>query len=241
MIVSGCMDAIVSDIVELRRYTLHPGARDTLIELFDRELVEPQEAVGMAVLGQFRDLDDADRFVWLRGFPDLRSRTRSLEALYGGPVWKEHARVANATMVDSDDVLLLRRLSGLEHEPDGRPAPNGATSQPGLLAITTYPLAEAASGDFPAFFARAVEPVLREAGIEVLATCATEHGENTYPALPVREGEDVFVWLALFADEADHARRAPALERVAPALAERLDGEPEIMRLSPTARSLIHG
>ena len=29
-----------SPIVELRRYTLHPGRRDTLIELFDREFVE---------------------------------------------------------------------------------------------------------------------------------------------------------------------------------------------------------
>jgi NIPSNAP len=228
-------------IVELRRYALHPGARETLIELFDRELVETQEAVGMAVLGQFRDLDDPDRFVWLRGFPDLESRRRSLDAFYGGPVWKQHARAANATMVDSDDVLLLRRLSGLELEPDGRPAPGDGTARSGLVAITTYPLAASASSGFPEFFAREVEPALREAGIAVLATCATEHSENTYPALPVREGEDVFVWLAAFADADDHARRVAALARVAPALAERLGGEPEIMRLTPTARSLIHG
>jgi hypothetical protein len=45
-------------VVELRRYTLHPGARDTLIELFEHELIESQEAVDMHVLGQFRDLDD---------------------------------------------------------------------------------------------------------------------------------------------------------------------------------------
>lgn len=32
-----------SPIVELRQYTLHPGKRDTLIELFDREFVETQE------------------------------------------------------------------------------------------------------------------------------------------------------------------------------------------------------
>ncbi|RZL06943.1 MAG: NIPSNAP family protein, partial [Rubrivivax sp.] len=36
-----------SPIVELRRYTLHPGQRDTLIELFEREFVESQEALGM--------------------------------------------------------------------------------------------------------------------------------------------------------------------------------------------------
>jgi hypothetical protein len=56
-------------VIELRRYALHPGERETLIELFDRELVEPQEAAGMRVLGQFRDLDHPDS--------GIRPRTRS--------------------------------------------------------------------------------------------------------------------------------------------------------------------
>lgn len=58
-------------IIELRQYTLHPGRRDELIELFDREFVETQEDAGIVVLGQFRDLDAPDRFVWLRGFRDM--------------------------------------------------------------------------------------------------------------------------------------------------------------------------
>src|SRR5579859_3492436 len=32
-------------ILELRRYTLHPGRRDDLIALFDREFVESHEAL----------------------------------------------------------------------------------------------------------------------------------------------------------------------------------------------------
>src|SRR5690348_3644035 len=99
---------LASPVVELRQYTLHPGGRDTLIELFDREFVESQEALGARVIGQFRDLDDADRFVWLRGFPDMTSRAEALQAFYSGPVWKAHAAAANATMLDSDNVLLLR-------------------------------------------------------------------------------------------------------------------------------------
>jgi len=95
-------------VVELRQYTLHPGQRDVLIDLFDREFVETQEAVGMAILGQFRDLDDPDRFVWLRGFDDMPRRAQALGCFYGGPVWKAHKDQANATMIDSDDVLLLR-------------------------------------------------------------------------------------------------------------------------------------
>jgi hypothetical protein len=106
------MEILVYDVrcpvVELRQYTLHPGQRDVLISLFDREFVESQEAVGMTVLGQFRDLDDPDRFVWLRGFDDMPHRAEALGRFYGGPIWKAHREQANATMIDSDDVLLLR-------------------------------------------------------------------------------------------------------------------------------------
>lgn len=78
-------------IVELRQYTLHPGARETLIELFEREFVTGQQSVGITVGGRFRDLDDPDRFVWLRAFPDMTRRRRSLEAFYTGPVWRSTA------------------------------------------------------------------------------------------------------------------------------------------------------
>jgi len=40
----------VAEVVELRQYLLHPGRRDELIDLFERELVEPQEQAGMAIL-----------------------------------------------------------------------------------------------------------------------------------------------------------------------------------------------
>src|SRR5213596_2430523 len=63
-------------VVELRQYALHPGKRDVLIDLFDREFIEPQETLGMNILGQLRDLDDPDRFVWLRGFRDMASRAK---------------------------------------------------------------------------------------------------------------------------------------------------------------------
>src|SRR4051812_11897651 len=93
---------ICCPIVELRQYTLYPGKRDVLIELFDREFVDSQEALGIKIIGQFRDLDNPNRFVWLRGFSDMPSRKRALEAFYGGSVWKAHREAANATMLDSD-------------------------------------------------------------------------------------------------------------------------------------------
>jgi hypothetical protein len=74
-----------------------------LIELFDREFVESQEIVGMYVIGQFRDLDNPNRFVWLRGFRNMSERAEGLTAFYTGPVWKANREAANATMIDSDN------------------------------------------------------------------------------------------------------------------------------------------
>nr|MBA3447396.1 NIPSNAP family protein [Pseudaminobacter sp.] len=75
--------AISSPIVELRQYTLHPGRREQLIETFDGHLIEGQEDAGMTVIGQFRDIDDAEKFVWLRGFDTMEARKASLGAFYG--------------------------------------------------------------------------------------------------------------------------------------------------------------
>src|ERR1700754_1839876 len=130
-------------VVELRQYALHPSRRDELIALFDREFVGPQEDAGMTVLGQFRDLDDADRFVWLRGFASMPARAEALAAFYDGPVWRRHREAANATMVDSDNVLLLRATPSDRTMPidawqrsagAGSAAPAGA-----LLAVVVAP------------------------------------------------------------------------------------------------------
>lgn len=58
----------MNDIVELRQYAMKPGRRDELIELFEREFIESQEALGMHVIGTFRDVDDADSATGERAF-----------------------------------------------------------------------------------------------------------------------------------------------------------------------------
>ncbi|GAA1785824.1 NIPSNAP family protein [Actinomadura chokoriensis] len=244
------MESLRCPVVELRQYTLSPGRRDALIDLFEREFVEPQEAAGMTVLGQFRDLDDPDRFVWLRGFEDMPLRARALETFYSGPVWRAHRDEANATMVDSDDVMLLRPASAL----GGFPVParvRPATGEPDALPSSVV-LATIWHGDgpfdegFTDFFERRLLPVVVEAGGEPLAYLQSEHAPNTFPALPVRTGEEVFVWFARFADEGridDHLGRLERSERwhgeVLPTLSTRLSGSPQLLRLAPTPRSLL--
>ena len=235
-------------IVELRQYTLHPGKRDVLIDLFDRELVESQEAVGIKIIGQFRDLGNPNRFVWLRGFRDMPSRAQALKDFYGGPIWKAHREAANDTMVDSDHVLLLRPAlpaSGFALDKSDRP-PLGATEVPrGLVVTTIYYFDAPVSKDFVDFFEHTFKPVIIAADASVLAYFVTESSENTFPALPVREGEHVFVWFSRFTDQVAYEGFAAALtesqqwREISEELARRLNRAPEVLKLSPTSRSRL--
>ena len=231
-------------IVELRQYRMKPGRRADLAQLFDREFVETQEAVGITVIGQFLDLDRPDRYVWLRGFPDMAARARSLEAFYGGPVWAAHREAANATMDDSDDVLLLRPV-GSGFRPPRIRAPLGSPPPSGLVvAEIHYPKAGAEEA-FAALFAKSVAPAVTAAGAEMVGTFATEHSPNTFPRLPVREGERVFVALSRFAGPLTHdryrLRLATRAWRDGPAaeMAALCDRRPEMLRLAATPRSAL--
>ncbi|WP_020422139.1 putative quinol monooxygenase [Amycolatopsis sp. ATCC 39116] len=319
----------MTELFELRQYTLHPGRRDELVALFDREFVESQAEVGMRVYGQFRDLDDPDRFVWIRGFPDASRRAESLAAFYERhPAWLKHREAANATMADSDDVLLLTLVSGDLGAAGGsppvsvsgglgvvgvsRPVPVGGDlgaagnsppgpvtggpavaggsppgpvsggsgvaggsppgpvsggsgvaggsppgpvsggsgvaggSPPGPVSggsgVARGSSAAGAGGGgaapfeivichpedpdaFPEFFRRELLPALSEAGASPLATFRTSVQRNDYPRLPVREGEQVFVWLS----------RSPVPAELLPAGRR----PPQRLRLAPTPRSWL--
>jgi hypothetical protein len=233
-------------VVELRHYTLHPGTRETLIQLFDREFVESQESVGMHVIAQFRDIDRPDAFTWLRGFPDMPSRAASLAAFYDGPVWGAHRDVANGTMIDSDDVRLLRPVhpgAGFVFAAD-RPAPGATAVPPGLVVATIYTIDAPAAAGFADLFDRTITPRLATSGARPLAVLETEPSPNTFPRLPVREGEQAFVWFARFAELADYDRAVAALaadrqwaEEIRPALERMLRAPVRVWRLTPTARS----
>jgi NIPSNAP len=239
---------LFSPVVELRQYTLKSGRREDLIRIFDTHLVEPQEDTGMTVIGQFRDLDWPDRFVWLRGFEDMETRRDALTAFYGGLVWTAYRDAANETMIDSDDVLLLTPawpdsafdLSGATRDTAGR-----KTSY-SVVAATIFHLLPGTEADFATTFAEEAKERLARHDGPLLAAFITEHAENTFPRLPVRAGENVFVVFQAFTDALAMANHDAALAAdpvwmhgVLPVL-ERYFSRPSVrLRLAPTARSLL--
>jgi uncharacterized protein YbaA (DUF1428 family) len=229
-------------VVELPQYTIKPGQRDTLIEIFDREFVESRQACGMRILGQFRDLDRPDHFVWLRSFPDMATRHAALTAFYGGPVWKEHGPAAAGTMLDSDDVLLLRPTDAPGIPPAAAPRAGGPAR---MIAATVFPLPAADDGPLRTVLAEA-DPLLPTTGREFLAEFVTEPAANTYPALPVRDGEHVVVRMHAFDSADTHRAYQSALRAdprwtgdVRPRLHALLAGDVQRLRLAPTDRSQL--
>jgi hypothetical protein len=228
-------------VFELRQYTLRARQRDTLVALFEQSFLEPQNALGAHVIGTFRDLDDADRFVWVRGFRDMDARQEALTAFYGGPVWQAKRTAANATILDSDNVLLLRPGGpgqGFQETATRDASPGG------IIGAMIYYLGDVELSQFEHFFERTVLPQLAAQGVTPIAQLVTEESPNNFPRLPVREHERTFLWFARWAspaaEEAFIARfdalsgwRDAAPEAVLPALMRK----PERLRLAPTSRS----
>jgi len=247
-ILKRVIDQAADTVFELRQYTLLPGQRDILADVFDDNFVEGQEAQQVRVIGQYRDLDDPDRLVWLRSFRDMEARRVALTTFYSGPVWKAHGRVAAGTMVDSDNVLLLRPLrpdtvfapSTIKLPPPGTRGPGK-----GLLVANIMYVERNTPSEFGEFFATQLQPRWEQAGAAVIAQMVSEHSANTYPALPVREKENVFVWFSLFPDQAaadKHQRTlAQSMEwrEAVGQLSAWTHHKVESLHLEPTARSRL--
>ena len=229
-------------VVELRQYTLKEGGRDTLIDLFEKEFIESQETLGMRVIGTFHDLEKPDRFVWLRGFQNMNARAIQLQQFYGGPVWKTHREAANATMIDSDNVLLLRPAigSGFTLPPTRLPSRAGSTHPRAMILATIYHLEKGIEAKFAEFFRTTIAPILARIAIPILGELMTEHHRNTFPRLPVREDANVFVWFSRFPDRAAYEAQAAFVEdEIGSKCANRIQGKPEVLFLAPTVRSAL--
>lgn len=234
----------VIPIIEFRQYRLHPGARETLVELFEAEFIESQEECGMTVIGQFRDLDDPDRFSWLRGFPSMDARPGALGRFYEGPVWAANRDAANATMINSDDVHLLRPTNGngrFAVDPARRPGPDSTIDEKAVHLVVLCTLKTGAEGAFLDAAAPVVNSALVGAGGEPLATLATLQAANNWPRLPVHEDQRIVMWLSRFRDRTaiDKAVAKLSGREEWRTVADFLIKPAEFRRLAPTRRSAL--
>jgi hypothetical protein len=161
----------------------------------------------------------------MREFADLEMRKKALEGFYYGPVWQEHRTAANATILDSDNVLLLRRVP----LPAG---PHGDWSAGGEIEAMVYYLGTVDVAAFLGYFDAHLEPLLAARGSRPLLRFATADVPNNFPRLPIR-GDRVFVRFATRAragaEPLPAGWRDPAPEAILPAFMRK----PERLHLAP--------
>ena len=235
-------------VVELRQYTMLPGKRDSLIDLFERHFIESQEATGIALPGQFRVVEDPNRFFWLQGFQSMSGRLAAFNKFYRGAAWKTNREQANTAFLDTDNVLLLHPTgpgSGFAKPARPRPPIGAVGKGSGIAVMTIYDLSGKAAA-FDRVFEDQIRPVVQADGADVIATLVTDRSRNNFSALPVRADANVFIWFACFRSPAAYARYKMTL--AADLKWARARGDlalahvfiaPEIWQLEPTPRSSI--
>jgi len=103
-------------IVEVRSYRIKPGRRDEFIKFFETKSIPALRAHGMKVYGPLLDLENPNKFVWLRAFPSLEERERMRDAFYQGEVWKNELEHIAMPMLESYDVILCEASHGCVFE-----------------------------------------------------------------------------------------------------------------------------
>jgi hypothetical protein len=99
-------------IVEVRSYRVKPGRRAEFIDFFLTRSVPALRSHGMKVLGPLIDLENPNKFVWLRSFPSLEERERMRNAFYEGELWKNELEAIAMPMIESYDVILCETSPG---------------------------------------------------------------------------------------------------------------------------------
>ena len=66
----------------------------------------------MKVIGPMIDLENPNRFVFLRAFPSMGDLRRMKDEFYEGELWKEELEEIAMPMLESYDVTLCETTSG---------------------------------------------------------------------------------------------------------------------------------
>ena len=99
-------------IVEVRSYRIKPGRREEFIKFFETRSIPALRSHGMKILGPLLDLENPNKFVWLRSFPSLDERDQMRDAFYEGELWKNELEAIAMPMLESYDVILCETSPG---------------------------------------------------------------------------------------------------------------------------------
>jgi hypothetical protein len=197
------LSAGYSNFLELRIYELQAGQQARFLSYFEEHFLESQEVLGMRIWGQFRDLDNARQFVWLRGYRSMDERADALTRFYTSPVWEEYAPEVGAMLASrARHVHFLEPVSpelALD-ESLARPVlpfEEASGLDTGIAVIVVFDAAGDA-GETAARVSLTVEPLVSSASGRLTGLYRSSNQSNNFPALPFIEDEAVVALMAVF-------------------------------------------
>jgi ketosteroid isomerase-like protein len=130
-------------VIEIRVYTLKPGARDSFHELFVSESLPMLRRHGVDVVAYGPSVNDAVSYFLVRSFASLDDRRRNEDRFYNSKEWKDGPRDAvlaaietYSTVVVHVDSGALNALRQLVPESPTRARKDGPVMTGALLATT---------------------------------------------------------------------------------------------------------
>ncbi len=190
-------------VLELRNYILKPNRVDDFHQYFNKHFVAPMTALGGTTLGQFKIAGEPDRFVWMRGFTDMRSRKKFLDDFYiDSPAWKEFGPGANEMMINSDNVHLLQPLLS----PRGTRGSNQkqvTNNKEGVIVVDLY-ICNSTLDKTIELFNEAYVPFLKPLDIHDISLWLSESEENDFPRLPVFQDKNLLVSMTSYKDQIEY-------------------------------------
>jgi NIPSNAP len=230
---TGMVGERTVQLVEFRNYEIVPGGVDAFVKHFEDHFLAAQEELGMQIVGQFRDVGDASRFVWIRRYLTPSSRGASLQRFYTGPVWREFGPRANELMVDHADVHLLvpdPSLPAFAHLHVPHVERRDTPPEPTSTVVAAFYDVDEPNQLPPEIVSEMAAAVADAPAVSELGRLVTAAVPNDFTRLPVHEDVTIALWLLADHDHGD----------VAASLAESISPQcGRTHRLGPTARSTL--
>jgi hypothetical protein len=195
-------------VLELRNYLLKPGKTDEFIVYFNRHFVNPMHELKGYTLGQFTLTGTPDRFVWMRGFENMDTRLKFLGDFYiDSPVWKEHGPGANAMMINSDNVYLLRPLLRDTTIKEKNTLSADTFKNGDAVVVVDFYLCNSTIEKTIALFNTAWIPWLETIGITSMTMWVAEMEENKFHRLPAFQDKNLLLTITRYKTNTEYQEK----------------------------------
>ena len=201
-------------VLELRNYLLQPNTADKFAIYFNKHFVKPMTELNGYTLGQFQIKDVQDRFVWLRGFTDMQARGQFLNDFYiNSSSWKEFGPGANAMMINSDNVYLLRPLTKGNTAAMQSESVNSHFLQTGnnITVIDLY-VCNSTLDKTIDLFNTSYLPFLTTLHMEDISLWVSEMTANDFPRLPVFQDKNLLVTISNYKNEKEYQAKQKEID-----------------------------